>query len=426
MRSLVPATVLALSFTFGCQCGTSLGGVDAGVTDAGPELISCTLSFGEPGSECPQDVPECNFGVCRRPCAANDGCNDPATFCNASTGYCELGCRDSSVCGAGTVCSVGACIQSQGCATKCDCAAGEICSNNSCAQPPASCATNNDCGRGADGDICEDFFCNFSTCIDDDPAPCDEDTDCIGRPGCQSGCTCTGNQVCVADVDCTPQNETETCPGGFYCNLDNQCAPFPACTSETQCAPEGLTCNAGAGLCERARACASNAECTVAPATYCDPSTDFCAQPLCTNGGVTCATGTETCRTSDGRCVPAGTGSACTANVNCDAAEYCNFVNGTGTCEVGCRDNASCGGGQVCNNAHQCEGGGNLKPFGETCSDDAECQVGLICGAITNRCAEECQPSGSDCAGGACCALSGQPCCNSIGFCAGESLGGGC
>src|SRR5689334_8589680 len=123
-------------------CPTPIGPVDAG-TDDGPQIITC-----EAAEDCPQDQPECSFGVCKRPCVANDGCTDPATFCNGNTGYCEPGCRDSSTCGQGTVCSAGACIQSQGCATKCDCAPGQVCSAGACTEPPATCNGPDDCGRG--------------------------------------------------------------------------------------------------------------------------------------------------------------------------------------------------------------------------------------------------------------------------------------
>lgn len=416
MRFVLLALVVVTAAS--CNFGTNLGSIDAGPIDDGPKLISCTLSFPEAGSECPADIPECSFGVCKRPCAASDGCNDPATYCNASVGYCEPGCRDSSTCGNGTVCSGGACIQSTGCATKCDCVAGQVCSNGSCAEAPGTCTGIDQCGRGADGDPCEDLICNSFTglCFDDDPTPCTDDGDCIGRPGCAGGCTCTGNQTCVPEVACTEDNELTTCGAGNYCDGNGSCQAAPACTTEAQCAPVGLTCNTAGGVCQRSNPCASNAECTSAPATFCNPTTDFCAQPLCTNGGTTC-TADQQC-SADGRCVAQGPGGPCTVDGNCAATEYCSVVAGSGQCTVGCRNNASCGNAsQLCNGAHQCVGGGGgtLGGVGENCADDSECQTGLVCGAFTNTCTEQCD--GTDCSVDGCCALSGRPCCNGLGFC---------
>jgi hypothetical protein len=413
--------VLVVVSTVGCNFGTNLGSVDAGPGDVGPVVITCTVSFQDPGSECNEDVPECSFGVCKRPCAANDGCNDPATYCNANVGYCEPGCRDSTTCNEGTVCSNGSCIQSTGCATKCDCAAGQVCSDGSCAAPPATCLGLDQCGRGADGDECQDIICNSFTglCFDPDPAPCTEDSQCIGRPGCAGGCTCTGNQACVPEVACTAGNEAATCGAGNFCDDNGSCQTAPPCAAEAECAPLGLTCNTAGGICQRSAPCTSNAECTTAPATYCNAATDFCAQPLCTNGGVTCS-GTQQC-TADGRCVAQGPGGPCTVDANCAAAEYCSVVGATGACTVGCRNNASCDPGQMCNGAHTCVGGGGgLGGFGEVCEDSAGCQSGLICGGISGTCTETCDTPSSSCDGGACCALSGQECCNFIGFCTGN------
>jgi hypothetical protein len=414
-RAAAGAFLFALAVS-SCTCGTSLGAVDAGPEDAGPVIITCGSPTDDP---CPVDVPECSFGVCKRPCAANDGCIDPNTFCNATTGYCEFGCRDSSTCTGGTVCSGGSCIESQGCATKCDCGVGQVCISGACQDPPASCNSADDCPK-APGDQCDDFACNGFThlCFDPDPEPCTEDTDCNGRPGCAQGCTCTGNQACVPSVDCTEANETTTCGGGNYCDGNGTCQTLPGCTQESDCASLGLTCNVGQGQCVRARACASSSECTTPPTTYCNLATGFCAQPLCTNGGVTC-NANQTCA-ADGRCVTGG-GGACTNDTQCGAGQICEVVGSSGQCVVGCRNNSDCENGQQCDGTNTCVVGGGLKQFGEACTDDAECQVGLICGTATGTCAEPCDTPGTQCNGGtACCPLSGAGCCNQVfifGFC---------
>lgn len=421
--SLLRPALGALTFLFlsvlggGCNgCGASLGPEDAGV-DAGAQLISCTEA-----SECPLDVPECSFGVCKRPCAANDACPDPSTFCDATTGYCAPGCRDSSTCEDGTVCSAGACIVSQGCATKCDCAPGQVCANGSCQAPPPTCTGPQDCGRGpADPDECEDYACNgfTSQCFDPDPTPCASNADCTGRPGCAGGCTCTGSGTCAPEVDCTADNEATSCGADFYCDGNGSCQALPACTQEAECTSAGLSCNVGRQRCERTRACTASTECTAAPNTYCNTTAGYCAVPLCNNGGITCAPTTETC-SADGRCVPAGTGTTCTNDLACPGDQYCAA---NGQCAVGCRDNSSCNGGQTCNGAHQCTGGGGGGGgLGAACvngsgdPDDTLCQVGLFCGPLSGTCQEGCVAESTDCATDGCCQLTGQGCCTLIFF----------
>jgi len=306
LRVLSGPALALLVFVVGCNLGTSLGREDAG--PEGPIVLTCV----DP-SECTADIPECSFGVCKRPCAANDGCNDPNTFCNPAVGYCEAGCRDSSTCSEGKVCSSGACIESQGCATKCDCDVGLVCVSGACQDPPAGCDGPEQCPK-APGAECEDFACNGFThlCFDPDPESCTANADCIGRLGCTGGCTCTGNGTCVPEVACTAQNESTTCGVGNYCDGNGACQTLPACTADTQCTSLGLTCNIPAQQCQRPRACPNGqSDCTVAPATHC-AATGFCAQPLCNNGGITCQT-YQTCA-ADGRCVNQGPGGACTAD----------------------------------------------------------------------------------------------------------------
>ena len=387
--------------------GTSLGPEDAGV-DAGPQVISCTDA-----SECPIDVPECSYGVCKRPCAANDACTDPSTFCDAASGYCAVGCRDSSTCGDGTVCSAGNCIESQGCATKCDCVAGQVCVGGACQAPPATCTGPQDCPRGpTEPEECEDYACNGFTqqCFDPDPTPCAVNADCTGRPGCAGGCTCTGSGICASSVACTAQNESSTCGAGFYCDGNGACQALPACTAEGDCSALELTCNVGRQQCERAHPCTAATEatdCTVAPSTYCNTAAGFCAVPLCNNGGITCTPTTESC-SADGRCVPAGTGATCTSDTTCLSSQYCAA---NGQCAVGCRDNSSCTGGQTCNGAHQCVGGGTTGGWGATCTGNGDCMGGLFCGLFSGICQEACETETTDCATDGCCQLSGQPCC---------------
>jgi hypothetical protein len=405
--------VFVLVSLAGCpNCGRrDLDDDDDAGTDAGE--ISCTTV-----ADCPDPNTYDCLGVCLQRCAADATCPD-GTYCDAE-GHCRGGCRDSTTCAEGTFCDDGDCVAGEGCATKCDCAPGQVCIESSCTDPPTSCDSAADCGRGQ-GEQCEDYACNGFThkCFDDDPDPCTNADDCIGRPGCEEGCACTGNQQCVPAVDCTVDDEETTCGAGFYCDGNGDCQVLPACTNDSPCVSLNLYCNVGQGQCERAQGCTSSTTCTTAPATYCDVPNERCVVPTCNNGGVTCTTA-QTCST-DGRCINGGSGTTCTSHTSCAADEYCDFSVNGGSCLDGCRNNAACDSSQVCDGSHTCvaNGGGGGGQYGETCAADEDCQAGLICGLLTQTCAEPCGAAGTQCTAGDpnCCPLSGQPYCNDFGFC---------
>lgn len=411
----------------GALCRTTVdvadGGVDGG--SGGPQALTC-----ESADECPDPNNYDCLGVCLQRCASDAVCK-LTEYCSGR-GYCEPGCRDSSTCSDGKVCVAGSC-QDPGsagaCGTKCDCLPGQICRDGVCQAPPDTCSSPDDCGRGQ-GDRCEAYQCNGFTgqCFDPDPQPCADADDCTGRPGCEGGCLCTPAGQCVPGGACTVDTEDADCGSGFYCDDNLECAVLPACAQDSDC-QGGLTCNLGTQQCQRPRPCASPQDCTAAPATYCNTQlpTARCEVPTCLNGGLTCNAQTEQC-SQDGRCVPQGTGSACTSDAQCPNdvwpdTQYCSFASGQGECTPGCRSNASCPQGQSCNGARQCVtsgggGGGGGGQYGATCTSDGDCQAGLICGLFSGTCTEQCPTACADCSGGACCGLSGQPFCNSVGFCA--------
>ncbi len=417
-RIVVGVAASALCLMMGCTTGAQPQ--DGGEPETpGPEAATCNDV-----SECPDTVNYDCLGVCLQKCAADDVCR-AEEYCS-NRGYCEAGCRNSTTCEAGFVCNAGACVSSGNagsCGSKCDCSPGEVCTGGVCQPPPDECNGPADCGRGP-GDNCEAFQCNGFTrqCFDPDPQPCSVAADCVGRPGCTTGCSCTPGGQCVPEVDCTVADEATTCGQGFYCNDSGTCDVAPSCTGDADCAAAGLTCNEGLGVCERAQPCQSNADCTTPPATYCnlDATPPGCEAPNCNNGGVTCNPATETC-TADGRCIPQGNGDTCSSDAECSAApwpdtEYCSFASGNGgVCASGCRTNANCPSGQICNGGRQCvadNGGGTLGQNGDSCSDtvvSSDCQAGLIC-TLLGTCRESCAEPGP-CNGGAdCCPLTGGDC----------------
>lgn len=414
LLALMAGFVLVAS---GCP-GRTIDGLDAGPGGNNPGLISC-----ESADECPDPANyDCVGGTCLQRCAA-DGVCKPNERCSPR-GYCEVGCRDSSTCADGKVCSNGSCISAGdfgSCATKCDCEPGQVCAGGLCQDPPAQCNGPEDCGRGR-GDQCEAYLCNgFSKqCFDPDPDPCAGDGDCVGRPGCQrpGDCRCSPNSQCVPSAACTAHDD---CGQGFFCNDDLQCDVPPACTAQEGC-PSDLVCNVQTSTCEVPRPCAASSECTQAPATHCDTDVGRCVIPTCDNGGRTCQVGQECV---NGNCVAPGTGNPCSSDADCPNdpwpnTQFCNFttISGNGECSVGCRSNASCTGGDVCNASRQCVDGGGTSPggsgqVGAACSDTffgSDCAAGLWCHMLLGVCMEICDTPGS-CTGGACCQLSGAPEC---------------
>ena len=377
--------------------------------DAGPSVspfITCSDVSECPGfvADAATQIVRCD-GVCLIICnGVDEACPNPAQFCDAN-GTCAVGCRDSSSC-PGQLCVAGTCQDgSSECATKCDCGVGEVCSaDGQCVAAGTTCTGSADCPRGplTPTDDCEAFSCNgFShACVDLSPTPCTQSAECIGRPGCTAGaiCTCTTLGACVPDVDCTVATEGAACGADNYCDGNGDCQALPACIADAECAAAGLTCNQGRAKCERAQACTSNAQCTAGANNFCVVAAGFCAQPNCNNGGTTCTAVTQSC-SADGRCVTAGTGTACAGDGGCPTTQFCNFTLSPAQCAVGCRDNSSCPATQNCNGAHACvgSGSGGGGQFAESCANgDADCQAPLVCGGFTGTCAETCATS-ADC-----------------------------
>ena len=428
--ALLPAALLLA----GSNCNAPQS--DAGTTDAGtggPQLVTCATI-----DDCPDQQNYDCVGVCLYKCADDTICA-AGEYCSDS-GYCERGCRDSSTCDPGEVCTAGNCIPAENaasCGSKCDCEAGQVCTDGLCVAPPESCNSSEQCGRGPD-DNCEAYSCNgfTNTCFYPNPPPCEDESDCAGRPGCEDGCACTPSGQCLPSVACTVDSEADDCGAGNYCNADLACEPLPACTDDSACSPLGLVCNTVASVCERANPCVDDTGCTNAPATYCfidPPAEGVCTIPNCINGGVTCQDG-FTCNQTSGICENEGGGDTCTSNSQCSPAlwpdsEYCFVEPGQteGSCTPGCQSTvASCPDGTVCNSDRQCVtdtgGGGQLGLDGDSCNDSSECAPGLVC-HLLGFCKETCGPASDPCdpaTDANCCSLTGYPVCSAgllLSFC---------
>ncbi len=412
-------SVLSVVALAGCPRPVIEAGPDAG-PDPGPQLTVCSdisECLAADANATPQTV-RCD-GVCVYVCnGVDEACPDVRTFCDAN-GTCAVGCRDSSACATGEVCRVGVCqVSAAECASKCDCDPGEVCTDGQCVPAGTTCSAGTDCPRGplTPTDQCEAFQCNAFTdqCFDPNPESrlCTQPSDCVGRPGCVGGvtCTCTDSGACVPDVACTIQNEATTCGFGNFCDGNGRCQPLSACTSAADCTG-GLVCNGGTGFCERSQPCTLSSECGIAPNTFC--ANNFCSVPTCTNNGVTCVD-PQVCN-PQGRCAAPGTGVTCVNDTTCQADQYCDPQNRE--CAVGCRNNSSCTGGQVCDGNRQCvtdSGGGGGGQFGDPCIDPTECQAPMLCGLFSGSCAEPCATP-ADCV--ACNAVNGACTCNGLGFC---------
>jgi hypothetical protein len=405
-----------------CPPGETGGSSDG---DAGGNVdnsISC-----ESVSDCPDDVNWDCLGICLYRCAGDAACAADE-YCT-SLGYCQEGCRDSSTCAENQVCIQGACTvadEASSCGSKCDCALGQACVDAICQDPLAVCNNSDDCGRGPD-ESCEAIICNGITnqCVYPNAPACTTVEDCAYRPGCETGCICTPSGNCVPSGDCTDETVVDDCGAGFFCNDDLACETLPPCTSDTDCADLGLSCNEQTGACEQPVTCATDADCTVSPTTFCDTTTSLCVIPTCLNGGVVCAEGSVCSET--GICVIEGTGDSCSTNSQCtgyqsscpNACEFCSLEPGAtqGNCATGCSTNSNCASGTICNQAHECVsdgsgGNGGLGQNGDPCADigaSSDCQVGLTC-TLNGICQEICGTADAPCdpsTDAACCAESG-------------------
>ena len=227
--------------------------------------------------------------------------------------------------------------------------------------------------------------------VDDTDAPdtgpdaeptCEVDADCAdteycsldGQTGaCRTGCRldgCGDGQLCdpVTRV-CSEGCQADTdCPDDAFCALGDGDvgACREGCRSDDQC-EGGLTCLAGAGVCvadpcDPQTPCPSGFHCDELLA-HCLPG---CVEDLDCDDRLSCV---------EGACV----GTDCQADDECLDDQYCS----EGRCAPGCRDDGSCGLGEICpEDSRACRLG---------CRDDDGCDVAEYCEAETMTCLAGCR-----------------------------------
>lgn len=345
---------------------------------------------------------------------AGEGCDDnnanPGDGCNALC-LIEL----TFDCDADAECASGFCDPADttcACDQDADCPLALICDEST---DPNTCVTDI-CGDGSidgaegcddqntdDGDGCsatctvEDGWQCTGEPSDCEPAPCDDDTDCIH----------CNEQFDVCVPECTVD---EDCPTGFFCDeLSGLCVPL--CDEATDC--PGAICDPTSGECVQ---CIEDDDCprgeTCSDENICGPECDedpdcpgelVCDEPqgIC----VECVLD-EDCEAGlsciDNQCLP-----ACNEEADCDGVP-CNET--TGIC-VECETDADCPDGEVCDEPvnqcvecvadRDCASGVCNEPLNECveCVTDGDCPDG-VCDETVNECVECLEDA--DCPDGVC------------------------
>jgi hypothetical protein len=403
----------------------------------------------------------CTSGACVNQCTSDGDCVDGHTCVKGSCGPKALG----QPCAAGSECASGTCADGVCCATACtgscrSCAlstslgtcspvaagasdphgvcvdqhasscgtdgtcdgtgacrtyAGAECAPETCAggiyTPASICDPNGNC-RAPDEISCGPYVCNGARCY----------TACASDASCSSGNSCVQGS-------CGPKPNGAFCSAGAECQ-SGQCAQGICCA--TTCSDPCFSC-ALAGSLGRCTSVATGqpdpaAVCTDQGAASC--GTDGkCQSGACQKYQQGTACGSASCPMPDGSFTGGGT---------CDGAGSCKtpapvscfpFICGAGACESACTADADCAAGQYCS-AGSC----GLKPIGAVCQQATECQSGLCaqgvcCGtACTGTCMScalsggvgTCSPvpvGGADPAG--LCSNQGAASCGTTGFCNG-------
>ncbi len=346
------------------------------------------------GNVCPDS--ECFAGTCVG--ANNPNNNEPDTGDGEDVGDTEtdaeedvgpVACDADTDCGASQYCDSAAdpALCAEGCRED-GCPDGSTCdlTSRACVEDPrGDCAEDRDCPRG---DICVLDGDGLGTCVegcrDDDDCvgqltclvetnqcvagPCDEATDCPPGEFCDldAGFCRAG---CVADEDCGDLGCVDGVCVGEACGDD---APCPA---GQFCEPDSATCRLG---------CRTHTDC--ADRSYCDDNEGACFVGCRDDEG--CRDG-ESCRllgVADGlrqRCVP----TPCSNDNECERAFFCDQGDGPdGLCSAGCRvgpDN--CAEGLACEaDSHTC--------VAAACETQDDCTIGQYCDAlqVTPTCAVGC------------------------------------
>jgi hypothetical protein len=322
----------ALLVTSSSGCASShhrrVDGGAAATKDAGPAKLPDHVA----GKACKSDA-QCAHGRCAKTLSANMDTDAPA----APGGYCTASCATDGECGAGAECAVpaetsmGQCLAS--CSDQAACRDGYSCVGagrarglvvlGSCQPTPKADAL----GNGVAGATCAtDVDCEGGRCASNSP---------LGTPF--PGNYCTG--TCTADTDCGTGGACLLLAG----TAAGQC--FERCSSDAGCTRDGYRCrtlNDGFSACYPAlqalpdgvvgKACSSD--------TDCGGSTDACASMLPFRN----FSSYENTPAPDGYCTE-----PCTLHSDCGANGACiSHGRPGGTCLLRCKDMTDCRSGYYC------------------------------------------------------------------------------
>ncbi len=329
--------------------GGSVQGVQVQITstDATPY---CTGDFGSLLNAAPCTSAAAPFcaadGSCVASCVTGPGtCSTTSssvqasithtgTFCNATSGACQIGCSTDSQCTSGQACVLGACLSG------CRGTGGNACPNSK---------------------VCTSTDANVGSCVQ-----CTSNAQCSGNTP-----TCTLN-TCVA---CNSDNGVvgNACPSSAnpFCTSAGGCGK---CTQSSDCTAlgalhAGVNCNTTSGACQSG--CNKDSDCT----------NGYCSQAVCSpkraNGNTIPGTTQQPVPGRNGSdpvlngdcTVGAGT-AACLSNVCFASDDLCGLPNGE-----------TCNGIAVCRSAICAADGKCGRTNGSGCILGTECRSG-VCNAL--------------------------------------------
>ena len=470
-------------------CGTSADCPNPSFACGGATTGTCSQTTCTSNSNCGTGR-ACVHGACE--CAASSDCNGGT--CTGMT-CTQVSCTTNAQCGLGT-CGGGTCNTNSAChaATDCglgtcggsghagSCAAGTVCHTNAqcgvngtcgtgtsstagtCTTSAAICHANTDCDSGSCGTgtgSAKGTCANGAAHVCHTGADCDSGSCGTGTGATAGTCSILGGTVCHSNAQC----DSNSCGSGTGSTAGTCSTSATVCHTNAQC--DSNSCGSGtgstAGTCSTSAAvCHTNAQCD---SGSCGTGTGSTAG-TCANGNATvchtnaqcdsnsCGTGTGstagTCSTSAQTCHSAatcdsgscgggvcsnGTGHACHANTDCDAANACG-VGGKGTCSTGvattCHkatdcDSGTCGSGTggslkgvctagACTSNAQCGGTGTCSPTTHTCTA-GPCSADASCGTSGGVC------TGATCTASAAASCSADAACTASHLCNGATCG---
>jgi hypothetical protein len=368
-----------------------------------PEVAWCDLEAGQCALGCrAEGCPQGQFcdlvaRQCVAGCTQDDECS-PEQFCDEAVSRCFVGCRGDEACGPGTRCQevvVGQVPGRQCLPPACDadaaCEAGQYCGEAleglsqtycvpGCRVSPDSCPRDQSCDPelrqcvrsacGADADCEGDEVCDAGRCR----VGCRGDEQCALGQSCEGGaraCLCAEDGDCQRNQICGRGLCVERCVNDLGCGGGERCDVSSGlceegCEGDEGCG-DGARCDLALGFCVGV-GCEGDGDCGAD--RYCDLEREAPrCEPGCREGG--CPQGSQ-CLLSQRVCAE-----RCVVDGDCAAGRYCD--PDSGQCEVGCRGEQDCVGGQVCLEVLQ-EGREVRACVAPSCASDVGCAEDEFCG----------------------------------------------